>query len=170
MEEEGILFSFSGLISQSLTSFTIKSVQEQLEEFNIDHKIIKTMFLITIEQLQNVMSYSKNRLINDGNKFISPGIFVIGFDQKNKKYYVSSSNEIEEDDKEKISKKIDLINSMENKQLRDYLREQLRTAENKHERGAGVGFVEMAKRSSEKLEYHFENIDGKTYFHIITYI
>jgi hypothetical protein len=170
MAQEGIVFSFSGIISQSLTSFMVENAKFQLEERGEDTKMTRAMFLIAVEQLQNIMSYSNNKNTSDGSKYISPGVLVIGIDAKKEKYYVNSSNEIVEADKIKISKKIDSINSLEKSELRKYLIEKLRSAEDTHDRGAGVGFIEMAKRSSEKLEYAFEEMDSKLYFHIKTYI
>jgi len=169
MQEEGIVFSFSGMISQSLTEFMIETASEQFDKDGYDAKITKSMFLIAIEQLQNVMSYSKQKHI-DKNEYTSPGVLVVGFDKDKQKYYVNSSNEIIESDKEKVSTKIDFINTMDNQEQRKYLRAKLRSADDKHDRGAGVGFIEMAKRSSEKLEYDFEEIDGKLFFHILAYV
>ncbi|MDF1874523.1 hypothetical protein JHD48_02115 [Sulfurimonas sp. SAG-AH-194-I05] len=169
MEEEGIVFSFSGMISQALTSFMVETAKKQLEERGEDGKITRNIFLIAIEQLQNIMSYSKGRDTSNANKYVSPGVMVIGIDRDKDKFYVLSSNEIVLEDKAKVIKKIDEINALEKDQLRKFLREKLRSAEDKHDRGAGVGFIEMAKRSSEKLEYNFEEIDGKLYFHILTY-
>lgn len=170
MKEEGIVFSFSGMISQSLTSFMVETAKKQLEERGEDSKTTRNMFLIAIEQLQNIMSYSKDKDTSNGSKYISPGVMVIGIDSQKDKYYILSSNEVIESDKEKISKKIDKINLMNKEELRKLLREKLRSAEDKHERGAGVGFIEMAKRSSEALEYKFETIENKIYFHIIAYV
>jgi prolyl oligopeptidase PreP (S9A serine peptidase family) len=170
MAQEGIVFSFSGMISQSLTSFMVETAKSQLEERGEDAKLTHNMFSIAIEQLQNIMSYSKDKNTTNGSKYVSPGVMVIGIDEKKEKYYVNSSNEIVEADKIKIGKKIDSINSLEKSELRKHLREKLRSAEDTHDRGAGVGFIEMAKRSSEKLEYDFEEIDSKLYFHIKAYI
>ncbi len=170
INEEGIIFSFSGLISQSLTSFMIRTVQDQLDETITDTTMKKAIFLISAEQLQNVMSYSKNKNLDTKSQCESLGSFTIGFDKDKEKYFITSSNEIDENDKEKIIKSINFINAMKKEQLRKFLREQLRTGENKHDRGAGVGFIEMAKRSSEKLEYSFETLDDKLYFHILAYI
>ena len=170
MAKEGIVFSFSGMISQALTTFMLETAKNQLEEKGEDSKVIRNMCLISIEQLQNVMSYSKNKDICNSSKYISPGVLVIGIDKDKNKYYVNSSNEIFSEDIEKVTKKINFINSMNKDELRKHLREKLRSAEDLHDRGAGVGFIEMAKRSSEKIEYDFEHIDGKVYFHIKTYI
>ena len=170
MTDEGIVFSFSGMISQEMTSFMIETASKQFTDGGYDKTTIKSIFLITIEQLQNVMSYSKQKLVKEGSKYSSPGVLVVGFDEKKEKYYVNSSNQISKEDKVKISTKIDFINSMDKQKQRKYLREKLKSAEDKHERGAGVGFIEMAKRSSEKLEYSFEEIDNKIYFHILAYV
>lgn len=170
MEEEGVLFSFSGIISQSLTEFMVETASKQFLDEGHNKTMIQTLFLIAIEELQNVMSYSKQKMVLSGNRYTSPGILVVGFDDKKQKYYVASSNEIEEEDKEKISIKLDFINSLNAQEQRKYLREKLKTAEDTHARGAGVGFIEIAKRSSEKIEYNFETIEQKLYFHIKAYI
>ncbi len=170
MNDEGVVFSFSGLISQTLTSFMLETAKTQLEISGENSKMVRSMFHIAIEQLQNVMSYSKEKDINKGNRYTSPGILVIGFNEEKQKYYVNSSNEIFEEDKVILRTKLDLIISLEKDALRKLLREKLRSAEDVHDRGAGVGFIEMAKRSSEKLEYSFEEIDSKHYFHILAYV
>lgn len=170
MNDEGIIFSFSGMISQSLTEFMIETAAKQFEADGHNKMMIKSVFLISIEMLQNVMSYSKQKLIKEGNRYTSPGILIVGFDEKAQKYYVTTSNEIGQEDKKKVSTKIDFINSLDQKEQRKLLREKLKTAEDKHDRGAGVGFIEIAKRSSEKLQYDFETIDGKIYFHVLAYV
>jgi len=170
LTEEGIIFSFSGMISQDIISFILETARAQLEKSSQDSKATRSIFTIAIEQLQNILSYSKEKSIETTKGYTSPGVSIIGFHIKKKKYYVSSSNEINEEDKIKISGKIDYINSLDKQEQRKLLREKLKSAEDKHERGAGVGFIEMAKRSSEKIEYNFEEIDGKLYFHILAYV
>lgn len=170
MAEEGIVFSFSGMISQTLTSFMVETAKAQLETMGENDKMTRNMFLVSIEQLQNIMSYSKHKNIHENNKYISPGVLVIGYNEKKDKYYVTSSNEITQKDVDVISTKLDIIQTMDKEQLRKYMREKLRSAEDLHDRGAGVGFIEMAKHSSEKLEYDFETVDGRLYFHILAYI
>jgi hypothetical protein len=170
MNQEGILFSFSGIISQSLTSFMVETAKEQLESKISDSKLLRTIFVIAIEQLQNIMSYSKDKQQESHNKYSSPGIMVVGFDTKKEKYFISSANEIFENDQEILSTKIDFLNTLEKPALRKHLREKLRSADDMHDRGAGVGFIEMAKLSSEKIEYSFHKYHDKLHFSITTYI
>jgi len=170
MAEEKVLFSFSGMISQSLTTLMIESVKDQFESTGNDHKVVRSIFHIAIEQLQNIMSYAEGRNILEGNRYVSPGILVIGYNDEKQKYFISTSNEVLQQDKEKISSKIDYVNSLSREELRKELRAKLRSAVDKHDRGAGLGFIEIAKKSSEKLEYGFEREDEKDYFHILAYV
>lgn len=170
MIEDNIIFSFSGMISQDVVDFLIQGISKQLENDGNDKTTVRSMFTITIEMLQNIMSYSNSKVIENGTNYSSDGIVVIGFNEEKQKYYVVSSNEINPEDKEKLINKIDLVNSLDSQELRKLLRDKLRSAEDKHDRGAGVGFIEMAKRSTEKLEYRFEEINGKVYFYFKAFI
>jgi len=170
IEQEEIFFSYSGIISQSLTTSIEEITNLQLADRNEDKKIARYIFLISVEQLQNMMSYSVGRKTLEGNRYSTPGIFVLGYNKNIKKYFVSSSNEIEKKEIEGISSKIDYINSLDKMQLKEFLKEKLRTSEDSHERGAGIGFIEMAKRSSEKIEYNFEYYGEKIFFNILIYL
>lgn len=170
MAEEKIVFSFSGMISQSLITLMIESLKNQFESTGEDYKIVRNMFHIAIEQLQNIMSYSKDKNILEGNRYVSPGVLVIGYNETKEKYYVNSSNQVLSKDKDIITKKIDHINSLNKDELRKLARKKLRTSVDRHERGAGLGLIEIAKKSSEKLEYSFDEIDEKIYFNIRAYV
>jgi hypothetical protein len=170
MTKEGVIFSFSGMISQSMVEFMIENAGKQLEAQKEDRSVVNSIFIIAIEQLQNIMSYSKERNIGEGNRYTSPGLLVVGYHKEVAKYYINSSNEIQEEDIKGVSEKIDFINSLDKQSQRRLLREKLRNGEDSHERGAGVGFIEMAKRSSDKLKYSFNKIDGKIYFNILAYV
>ena len=84
LSEEGIVFSFTGMISQSLTSFMVETAKAELEEMGEDSKMTRNMFLIAVEQLQNIMSYSKEKQVINGSKYTSPGVLVIGYNEKMK--------------------------------------------------------------------------------------
>ena len=68
ISEEGIEFSFSGLISQSLAEFMVETASVQFDLARHDSNATKNMHLIAIEQLQNIMNYSDQKYIQDGNK------------------------------------------------------------------------------------------------------
>jgi hypothetical protein len=167
IHEEDIIFSFSGQVSQALIEFIIAITEEKLAT-QMDKVDMKKLFIVAIEQLQNVINNAE--YCGRDCSCIGSEVFIIGYDKIKEKYYVNTANEIVESHKEKISNKIDYINSLNTEQQRELLKAKLKSAEDLHSRGAGVGLIEMSKRSSEKIEYNFENYQNKLYFQILVYI
>ena len=135
-------------------------------EFNKDEqrkKLQSKIRYLSIEMLQNILHYSTNKTISESK-------FEIGYNHNKQKYYISSSNQIEKDDIPSITKKIEYINSLDKVSLKQYFKELLKTANQKHEKGAGIGFVEMAKKSTQKIEYNIENISNKYIFNLTIFI
>lgn len=170
MDSNGAIFSFSGLISQELLVGIVNTVKQELEKVGTENKIINAIFIIAIEQMQNLMSYAKDRKIYDENKSISNGICVIGFDKDKEKFFVASSNKIHPEDIDVIKNKIDTVNKLSYEEQRKLQRELLRSGEATHDRGAGVGFIEMAKRGTEPLEYRFIKFKDEDFFELKVYI
>lgn len=170
MQKSGIIFSFSGIVSQSILVGIVETVKNELKSHGTDESVVNSIFLIVIEQMQNIMSYASDKKELSKNRFASAGITVIGYDEQLEKYFVASSNKILPTDKDKVTQKLEKINSLDSKEQRKYLREMLRSGKDTHDRGAGVGFIEMAKRSSEKLQYKFSSLHDHEYFEIKVYV
>ncbi len=170
MDDNGAIFSFSGIISQDLLVSIVNTVKKELQKVGTENKIVNAIFIIAIEQMQNLMSYAKDRNEYEKNKYSSDGICVIGFDKDKQKYFVASSNRIVPEDSVIIKTKIDTINELSYEEQRKLLRELLRSGEAAHDRGAGIGFIEMAKRGTEPLEYKFVKFKDEDYFELKVYI
>ena len=165
-----ILVSVSGFISQRIVSLIIEDLEKKIDSLNIDKNIGNIMMDIAVEQLQNILNYSSNRYDGYEKKQVSHGSFLIGYDEDIQEYYISSSNEILEEDKDKITAKIDNINSLEYEELKKYFKKLRKSGEEKHEYGAGIGLINIAMKSSKKLEYDFKNKDDELYFNIKVYV
>ena len=164
--QEGIIFSFSGEVSQSILAGIAENLENKMEMLEVKTSTTQNIFSIFIEQMQNVMKYSPPEDEKVGH-FSNMSISVIGFDNNRDKYYVSSGNVIDERDKDKVINKINTLNEMDRKELKDYYKELRRSGKNKHEKGAGLGFIEMAKKSTEPIEFIIDDIDDKFSFFTI---
>lgn len=168
--EDGIIFSFSGEVSQSIIAGIAENLEKKMESFKVKSAVTNRIFSVFIEQMQNIMKYSID--ISDREE-LSPniGISVIGFDRGLDKYYISSGNLIKSEQAGAISDKIEKVNSLKRDELKRYYREVRRSGVDKHKDGAGLGFLEMAKKSSEPIEFLFERVDSKhTFFTLKTTI
>ena len=171
LDKEGVIFSFSGTISQNILSAIAETIEKELHSSGLSYSLIQNIFAVFTEQMQNIMSYSNERIHLGDNAFESPGICVVGYDKDIGHYYVCSANIMDPVDGPELSTKLDKITAMDKKELREYYKMLRRSGKDIHGRGAGLGFLEMAKKSALPLQYAITQLDtSRAFFEIKIYI
>lgn len=170
-KREDVIYSFEGNISQRLIINIEDILKKKFEELKISTTTFISIFSILTEQSHNIMSYSKDKVLSGDNKYESKGTLFVGYNKSIKSYYIGSSNLISFEDSKNLVNKLELVNSLDSEGLKKEYKEVRRSRKYKHSRGAGLGFLEMAKRSSSKINYKIDKIENDIYsFKIITYI
>jgi hypothetical protein len=171
LDKNNIFFSFSGAISQNLLIDIGEGIESKLKEMSVENKVATNIFGVFTEQMQNVMNYSTNKIVFSSGTCEGTGIGVMGFSEDKCKYFVGSANFIDEKSILKIEQKINKINSLSRDELRLYYRELRKSGKYKHEKGAGLGFLEMAKKSTEPIDYRIVHLENdKILFELFVYI
>ena len=171
LDREGVIFSFSGTISQNILSSIAETIEKELHSTGVSFSLIQNIFAVFTEQMQNIMSYSNERIHMGDNAFESPGICVVGYDKRVGHYYVCSANIMSPEGGPALSAKLDKIIDMNKTELRQYYKELRRSGKEAHGRGAGLGFLEMAKKSAFPLQYTITKLDNsRAFFEIKVYI
>ena len=158
-----VLYSYSGTLSNDLiTSFTL-NIEDRLNQFEPKIKSLNKLLIIVIELLQNMNKYAKidsiSKEIITNNNLIN-----ISKDKENGKIYIICSNNISFNSKEVISSRIDKINQMNDLQMKEYYSMLRKNATYLHEKGAGFGFVEIARKAEGNLEYSFDEVNSNLVF------
>jgi uncharacterized protein YqfB (UPF0267 family) len=123
-------------------------------------KISNDIFVVFIELAQNIMNYSKK--LKSSQSFDPKGLIFVG--KKDEKYFVCSQNIISLEDKEKIEEKLTHIKTLSLDEVKKLYREVRKNGKNSHEKGGGLGFLEIAKKV-QKIEFEFKQIsEDKLYF------
>ncbi len=87
------------------------------------------------------------------------------------KYYVTTGNLVKKDDEIELRAKLDQINLLEKSQLKKLHKEMLYNGTLTDKGGAGLGLIEMARKSGNRLLYDFKDIDdGSSFFYFRTEI
>ena len=110
------------------------------------------------------MNYSKSK--NDSLKYESKGLVIVGQEGDEKHYYIISRNLIDAEDKIKVEQRLKTIEGLDKEGLRKLYRERRKAGKEKHDRGAGIGFIEIARRC-DKIEHHFDPYGDNQYFFTI---
>jgi hypothetical protein len=163
-EEKGILLAFSGAISQPILSGFAKGMEFKLQNLGVENRTIRSIFEILIEMMQNILNYSYDSNLIKDSIYESDGIVTIGYNKEINKYFVLSGNRISFEQKEKISNQIDFLNQLSKEELRVLYKEKRKDRRDSHNRGAGLGLIDLARKSSEKIEYAFYDGHEKTLF------
>jgi hypothetical protein len=84
----------------------------------------------------------------------SIGTFILG--KEGKTYYIQTGNVMKSKNVEMVKNKLDYLNTLDKQALRKYYKEQSKLEnDNPESKGAGLGFIEIARRISSKIEYSF---------------
>ncbi len=126
----------------------------------------KRIYYIMVEGLQNI-THHQDEIANDRNFEKYPGIFAI--QKSGEKYYITTGNIIANDKVDDLKSRLDVINSLDKEELKKYHREILTGGTISDKGGAGLGLIEMSRKSGSKLHYKFERLDDEyTYFYLQT--
>jgi len=161
LEKDGIIFlTYGGTLTQSLIVAMTEALEKETQSAELSIRLAGKIFTIFIELAQNMMNYSKKV---DKTGFDPKGLILVG-KTKEGYYYVFAQNIIDLEDKKKIEPKIRKILNSSRDEIKKLYREARKSGKDTHEKGGGIGFYEIAKKS-EKIEYNFVPLkNNKFYF------
>ncbi|MCF6185844.1 MAG: DUF1987 domain-containing protein, partial [Bacteroidales bacterium] len=130
---------------------------------NVEKKIRKRVFFIIVEGLQNVTRHQSSAESDELAGY--PGLFVVQY--KPDGYYITTGNLIKSTHEENITALINKINNLNKEELKKYSLEKLGEGEFSEKGGAGLGLIEIARKSGNKLVYEFDKInDDYSFFYM----
>jgi hypothetical protein len=167
MEREDIILSFKGDITKDLLSSVYQIVEARMEVDNEDPKRKKKFYNVLVECLQNMYHHMESyQVANTGSPSAQSGsaIFMVGRGAE-KSYKVITGNFIQNENAEVLRGRIDKINSMNPQELKAHYLESLSSSELSEKGGAGLGIIDIARKSGNKIEYDFQMLsDNYSFF------
>ncbi|MCA1742725.1 MAG: SiaB family protein kinase [Desulfonatronovibrio sp.] len=170
LKNEGIIFSFSGPISQNLLEGIGATLRQKMSLEETSTNITQKVFSIFVELMQNVINYSaEGGSAAKADPELSSGILVIG--KKDDQFYIKSGNYISRTQKEFLDEKLPLIQGMNKDELKKYYKKKRREDAEEGSKGAGLGFIEMARKASRPIEYNIlPASEDETYFFVVNVV
>ena len=165
-QKDDLEYIFRGDFSPTIVSSILDLAKSTLEESSDTNKIKSKIFYIMGESLQNIARHQNESFNASPDKY---SLFAIH--KKNLKYYITTGNIINISEIDNLKEKIERINKLGHEDLRNYSRETRSEGSFSEKGGAGLGLIEMAKRSGNKLKYDFSKINNEfSYFYLNTEI
>ena len=171
LDNQGIFLGFSGPLSQTLLVEIGDTLKNKLKLENaISSTTITKVFSMLIEQAQNIIHYSTEKVEQQPSKsMLSSGIIIVGYHHEH--YYVLCGNEVENKNVEVLRDKLTALQNMDKDELKRYYQEQRKNKTPIESKGAGLGFIELARKSVKPIEFHFQPVNAHfSFFTLKTYI
>jgi len=153
------ILAYDGVINQNTISRLESEVEEKILQYNYSKSIIKKVFFITVELLQNLFIHGAEDHTHTKHNFI----IIARNDQE---IIILTANLIENKNVEKVKNIFDTINSFKSyEELKRYYMERLENNDMSDKGGAGLGFITIGLKTQPPLNYKFEKInDTFSYF------
>lgn len=154
MQRENLSYIYRGVFTQKITDNILSLAESNLDKAGESSTVKKRVFSIMVEGLQNITRHQDENITTEKDK---TGIFVI--QRKGNNYFITTGNLIDKQHIKKLTGQLDKINSLEKEELKRYYKEVLNETEISKKGGAGLGLIEMARKSGNKLAYDFTGIN-----------
>ena len=157
MNKDDIIFSYRGEITKEFLSSVYAMVETGSLFDGAGRRKKKIFYHIIVEALQNIYHH-KNSM-----KEKYPSLFIIA-KGKDGSTAIISGNCVSRRDGENLRGVIDGINRLSAGELKTKYLAKLSSTKLSDKGGAGLGLMDIARKSGNKLEYDFENISEKISF------
>lgn len=155
-----IILSHFGQFSQDLVNSLSEGLEEIMRTNNVKKPIIKRMFSIMIEGLQNIRIHGAKDL-----KGQQLGHVIVA-DYRNK-YTISFANLSTKEKQKFVEQHLKSLNEMDITEVKEYYMKVLGDGVISEKGGAGLGFITMCLKSKSKLTHEFYELEnGQLYFEV----
>ncbi len=165
MKRNNINLAYEGEITHEITkAFTSLTENNMIRDEDYS-SVQKKVFHVMVECLQNISKHADNQF-----NFVSSkdgrGIFLVSKDDK--EYNVTTGNVVKNEKIEELREMLEHINRLSREELNKLYKQKIREGRLSEKGGAGLGFIDIARKTGQKLIYSFIKIDDKKSFFVLT--
>jgi hypothetical protein len=162
MSYSGTVLEYTGPIDYKMIDLLLMKIKTSEEFINFDKITGKRVYAVVVECLENISKHSvpKSSEIPE----MQPRISV---NRENNEIIITAGNPILNGTKNKLTSKINLINKLNEKELKSLYEAKINRDWKQEPLGAGLGFISMALKSKNRITFSFiPLLNGYSYFEI----
>jgi len=167
---DDVLIAYKGDVSSELISNVLEVVEARMDDYSENSKIRKKVYNVLVESLQNLYHHIDILPLELQKDFDEKfGILVVS--RVNTQYKISTGNFISTEKVPQLKGKIEKINSMSAEELKDMYKFILNHQRVSEKGGGGLGLVDIARKTGNKLDYSFHEYNSDySFFNLDVYI
>lgn len=161
MQENDVILSFKGEISQSILISIGDLLKEKLSYEETDQRVIKKVFFIFVELAQNIYHYSAERSVIEQKQV---GVGVLFIRESATHFTIFAGNFVTPEEAKEITEQCAAINRLDSDELKRRYKEQLRQPREEGKIGGGLGFISIVRKAGNSIEaYTMATAENQTF-------
>ncbi len=146
-------------ITKTFTSLTEKSLTKSAESNQVQRKVFNVM----VECLQNISKHADTLSEDDEER---RGIVMVSKGEDS--YNIITGNIIKNSKVPELQSTLETVNSLDKEGLSELYKKQIKEGRISDKGGAGLGLIDIAKKTGSKLTYQFKTLNEDRSFFILT--
>jgi len=159
MMTENLIMVYEGDFTQETTKSILSMAERNFDSNGEDATVKRKVFNVMVEALQNIVKHSSELGSRAGSLVSRSAIFLIS--KNDTQYSIMTGNPILKENVPVLTRNLNDLNAKDKEGLKEMYKEIIKNTQISEKGGAGLGFVDMARKSGEKLEFLFANMDGE---------
>ncbi len=163
MQPTDIIVSYKGAPSTGFLDDLLTVADDKLSVLETQSKLRKKVYHILVEVLQNIHHHYDYNSKDDNS-----AVMCILARNSEGGYVILTGNFVRSEEVGHLKAQIDKINSLNTEQIKELYRSTLDNGETSSKGGAGLGIIDIARRSGQPLAYEFKDYNNGSSFFSLT--
>jgi Family of unknown function (DUF6272) len=160
MHDENIMLTFKGEATYEVVSALLSSIEPKIHVWESDMRVRKRLYSVLVECLQNMVHHGDSMeglpTIGDSGK-----VTLLLLTSETDSYCVHTGNCIGNKKIDELKEWLDTINVLSPEEIKSSYKKILDKGDLSDKGTAGLGFLDIARKSGQKFSYQFQRINNQ---------
>lgn len=161
--ESDVILYYRGNVDSGMINYVLDTVEYKLVEVNERSRLRKKVYNVLVESLQNLYHHV-DKVPDDFEDQKSEKFGILLVEKVTNGYKIKTGNFVHADNVRKLEEKIKKINRSTHEEIKELYKFILNHQRISAKGGGGLGLVDIARKTGNKLEYNFKQYNDKYSF------
>lgn len=161
--KNNIILFYKGNVDSDVINHILDTVEDKMIQVNDQSKLRKKVYNVLVESLQNLYHHV-DKVPDDFEDQTSEKFGMLIVQKVDKGYKIITGNFVKADNVERLEEKIKKINRSSHEEIKELYKFILNHQRISAKGGGGLGLVDIARKTGNKLDYTFKEYNDKYSF------
>jgi predicted DNA-binding protein (UPF0278 family) len=163
LAKNNVILHYKGNVDSEVINHILDTVEDKMVQVNEQAKLRKKVYNVLVESLQNLYHHV-DKVPDDFEDQTSEKFGLLIVEKVDNGYKIITGNFVHADNIEKLEEKIKRINRSSHEEIKELYKFILNHQRISAKGGGGLGLVDIARKTGNKLDYTFKKYNDKYFF------